>query len=135
MEQSIPAPLNLEDPCRGCGVCCMHMRSPPFAVKGEEAGGRTVAVRRGDEIDDICVDVYDDLPEELLAEWQAYLIGVCSDPSESGEDRPCYWFDLETRRCKHYEHRPEICREFEVGGEDCENHRELYDLGPLNIQN
>ena len=30
MEQSSPTLLNVEDPCRGCGVCCMHMVSPPF---------------------------------------------------------------------------------------------------------
>lgn len=32
---------------------------------------------------------------------------------------PCLWYDAETRQCKHYEHRPEVCREFEMGGDDC----------------
>ena len=31
----------------------------------------------------------------------------------------CIWFDPDTKGCSHYEHRPMICREFEVGGEDC----------------
>lgn len=33
--------------------------------------------------------------------------------------QPCLWFDLETRLCKHYNHRPRECREFERGGKGC----------------
>lgn len=32
---------------------------------------------------------------------------------------PCCWLDLETKKCKHYEHRPKICRDFQLGGSDC----------------
>lgn len=32
---------------------------------------------------------------------------------------PCLWLDMATHRCRHHEHRPEACREFEVGGRDC----------------
>ena len=31
----------------------------------------------------------------------------------------CTWLDRETKRCKHYEHRPMICENFEVGGLLC----------------
>lgn len=32
---------------------------------------------------------------------------------------PCCWLDLDTRECRHYEHRPELCKKFERGGKDC----------------
>lgn len=28
-----------------------------------------------------------------------------------GQPTPCLWFDAEKRQCKHYEHRPETCRD------------------------
>jgi hypothetical protein len=28
-----------------------------------------------------------------------------------------------TRRCRHYEHRPPVCREFRVGSAACHRHR------------
>lgn len=41
-------------------------------------------------------------------------------PIEPNPDNsPCCWLDLETRECKHYEHRPELCKNFELGGRDC----------------
>jgi Fe-S-cluster containining protein len=30
---------------------------------------------------------------------------------------PCSW--LVAGKCGHYEHRPEVCRQFELGGEEC----------------
>jgi Fe-S-cluster containining protein len=30
---------------------------------------------------------------------------------------PCSW--LVGGQCKHYQHRPEVCRQFELGGEEC----------------
>ena len=38
--------------------------------------------------------------------------------------RPCIWLDLETRKCLHYEHRPQMCRDFEVGNPHCLRMRE-----------
>jgi Fe-S-cluster containining protein len=32
---------------------------------------------------------------------------------------PCVWYDAESKQCRHYEHRPDICRTFPVGGEGC----------------
>jgi len=44
-------------------------------------------------------------------------------PREEGDryDRglPCLWLDLETLRCRHYAIRPQVCREFELGGKVC----------------
>jgi Fe-S-cluster containining protein len=57
------------------------------------------------------------LPEWLEAELRADLEWV--ERTRRSDDEPCIWFDQETRRCKHYEYRPELCRDFEVGEEDC----------------
>jgi Fe-S-cluster containining protein len=32
---------------------------------------------------------------------------------------PCFWLDLAARRCRHYEHRPDVCRDFKLGGDGC----------------
>ena len=31
----------------------------------------------------------------------------------------CLWFDLQTRLCKHHEYRPQVCRDYEIGGREC----------------
>lgn len=79
--------------CNGCGACCLHMASPPLSAEEIEA-----------------------LPAELKAEMKAWL-----DSDESWDDsyRPCFWFDADTKTCRHYEHRPGICQDFEVGNPAC----------------
>jgi Fe-S-cluster containining protein len=42
------------------------------------------------------------------------------------EGSPCIW--LENGRCKHYDHRPAVCREFEVGGIHCLVWRERHGM-------
>ena len=59
----------------------------------------------------------DVLPRHLLAELQA---------ARPGDGKgPCFWLTSENR-CRHYEHRPEVCRQFELGGEDCLAVREEF---------
>ncbi len=37
------------------------------------------------------------------------------------------WLDLESRKCRHYEHRPNICRDtIERNDADCRAYREKY---------
>ena len=36
----------------------------------------------------------------------------------------CIWFDEGTRKCKHYNLRPDMCRDFELGGENCHSWRQ-----------
>jgi len=31
----------------------------------------------------------------------------------------CLWLNRSTMTCKHYNHRPKVCREFEIGGREC----------------
>ena len=32
---------------------------------------------------------------------------------------PCVWFCSETRSCRHYDLRPDHCRQFEIGSDLC----------------
>jgi Fe-S-cluster containining protein len=55
------------------------------------------------------------LPESLKAEVEAHIDGL--EDVDMGE--PCIWHDAETGKCKHYEYRPQMCRDFEVGCFHC----------------
>ena len=87
--------------CDGCGACCLHFGHPMFF---RSEGGRGPFEPQ-----------YYKLPDHLREEYDNYMAEM--DGDDSGE--PCIWLDFETRKCRHYEHRPEVCRSFEVGGEDC----------------
>ena len=83
--------------CDGCGICCMHMAVPPFLP--EETDG---------------------LPEDIREEFRAILATREIQFTATDSDFvPCAWFDWATRQCRHYDHRPEVCREFEVGCDAC----------------
>lgn len=44
---------------------------------------------------------------------------------------PCLWFDTETKRCRHYEYRPETCRDPDVmfpGNEACRATRRHFGI-------
>ena len=66
--------------CEGCGKCCEKQGTPPFSHAGD-----------------------DKPPPEL--EWD---IDAHADRYDRG--LPCLWFDTETKKCNHYEHRPDACR-------------------------
>lgn len=67
------------------------------------------------------------LPEELKRELLTYR-----DRLVAGETHPrggvCLWLDEATGGCRHYEHRPSICREFEICSEECHSWREYYSI-------
>lgn len=75
--------------CDGCGACCDTQGTPPFSYQG---GDRP--------------------PAHLMWDIEEHMYRY-----DDGE--PCLWYDTQTKQCKHYEHRPDACREFPVGGEDC----------------
>jgi hypothetical protein len=78
----------------------------------------------GDETPDF--ERFHALPVSLADELREQF-GAGKDGFFRG-DRPCVWLDLETRQCKHYEHRPEICRNFEIGAPACLRHRVKFGL-------
>jgi len=46
-------------------------------------------------------------------------------------EQPCLWYDRQRKRCKHYEHRPGICREaLQPGDESCRAWRNQYQVQP-----
>ena len=87
--------LDSNPKCIGCGACCMMMTVPPDCGEPEDDAW------------------WESLPESLQEE-----IGAVE-----GYGQPCIWLDIETRRCKHYEHRPPTCRKFNPGNAVCEEDR------------
>lgn len=104
--------LDVIDPsvtCEGCGKCCMHMRTPPFIVYYEHGQFRPV----GDD------DSYEDCKRLLSAPHEARQVMVDGLFSDRPDESPCSWFDQEAKRCRWHEFRPDICRDYPVGGESC----------------
>ena len=93
--------------CHDCGACCLHVGA----------------------VWPLLTDTLDHrpLPERLHTE----LLERKGTPGWD-YDAPCSWLDRTTNRCRHYDHRPSVCREFEVGGEDCLRIRQEWaiDDGP-----
>lgn len=112
-------PLPIVTNCDNCGVCCMHMGTPPMFAAAFPPDGHQVP-----EWFIGCDDwrIIQSMPEAVRAELAEYYRRVDAGEIEdrtARDDMPCLWFDLATRRCRHHEHRPTICREFEIGSEDC----------------
>lgn len=88
------------DWCEGCGACCLHVSLP----------------------------LYDEGERHILA---ATAPGVYADFEAAQETRrlqlavvgtdfiPCLFFDPLTRLCRHYEHRPVVCEQFDPGCPEC----------------
>ena len=91
---------DLPTTCDDCGACCMHMNLVPLSGW--------------------CFDSDSPLSAEEENQLQDVLHGMCGGDDET----PCIWLDRLTGRCKHYEKRPPVCREFEVGSEACLLHRD-----------
>ena len=87
--------------CDGCGVCCMHMSVPPFEPSEVKS-----------------------LPEDVRVSLGAVRQSRTLQLKVHGTDFiPCGWFDMETRQCRHYEYRPQVCRDFDAGSTYCQNLR------------
>jgi Fe-S-cluster containining protein len=71
-----------------------------------------------------------DMPPQLRDELKAYYDGLLAGTGEDRGGRPCLWLDMETRRCRHYEWRPSICRDFQVGEDSCHDWRKCYGINP-----
>ena len=103
--KSLPVITKAE--CKGCGACCRHVGHPMFVRAGffdSEPAGE---------------EAWQNLPEDLKREVSDYLDAL--DGDDLGES--CIWLEPDGT-CRHYEHRPRVCREFEVGGESCLSVRE-----------
>ena len=87
--------------CDGCSACCMEQTTPP----GYYVILMTGAWPPGDDW-----GRFERLPIE------AKLAIADADIDSVG---PCCWLDVESKRCRWYEWRPQICRDFKVGSESC----------------
>ena len=113
------ASLPVIQSCDGCGACCREQESPPmylFILSGN------FEVDENDEDTIRARALPDDLKRELLEYGERIRTG---QPHPRGGI--CLWFDEITRKCRHYELRPSICREgVEVGDEACLSWRDQY---------
>ena len=129
--------------CNGCGVCCFHMGYPPFirpqapmTAAEIDANPELLAkisrdplLRRDLEQGRTGEHWWHVLPDDLRHELDMYVAGYQArtyDDEVSSFDGPCCWFDMETRRCQHHEHRPNVCRDFETGSQPCYEWRNFY---------
>jgi len=102
-----------KDFCHNCGLCCMHMRTPPF-IGGDDPEWNNLDPALKKEIDDFVIGNPSPRYELMVA--------------HEGAINPCIWLDLITGKCKHYEHRPSVCRDFHVGCESCRGSRKEVGL-------
>ena len=111
--------------CDGCGACCMHVGTPPdFLFDYEMAEAAKIS---GPPFSRWPLSRWGlSLPPDALA---SFLARVELNHQRGADilmghiNEPCCWLDPDTRRCRHYDHRPEICREFKVGGAGCLSRR------------
>ena len=93
--------------CEDCGACCATMCSPLLMPEHIDAT----------EINALPADVRKDFKDGMEAREKHGWI----------PDVPCFWL-TDDLKCKHYEHRPDICREFEVGSEACQTWRDEFNI-------
>jgi len=67
---------------------------------------------------------------EFPPAWAAVEISEAQRAPPDGS--PCIWYDTTTRRCKHYEHRPAICRNYDPGEVSCNRQRREIGLSPID---
>lgn len=68
------------------------------------------------------------MPTELDVLPRSLLAKLPPDDDAPGCG-PCSWLGPD-KACQHYTHRPEVCRQFEMGGEDCLEIRRNAGLHP-----
>lgn len=97
--------------CDDCGACCFEQGSPPVTCEADME--RILAA-----------------PPEAARAILLHLAGL-----DRGEDADgvCCWLDQQTLRCRWYEHRPEICRDFVPGSEGCRAFRADYNIDVQRI--
>jgi Fe-S-cluster containining protein len=68
------------------------------------------------------------LPQHLKEELLSFIASY-QEPAKRELGKPCFWLDLKTRRCKHHEYRPSVCRDFKIGCNDCVGWHQQYYVG------
>jgi Fe-S-cluster containining protein len=90
--------------CDGCGLCCLGIGSPVlwYASHYQTLTGHPFRPAG--------------LPQQLIDEIDTAFDGLMrgQEPQEQ-----CLWFNATTRKCRHYEWRPQVCKDYELGGTAC----------------
>ena len=97
--------------CDDCGACCDYSRTPPHLVVWQHD---QPIPRPGEPTAEFDYQVLMAAPEE------ARRLIIEKRLSDAPAADPCAWLDQETRRCRFYEFRPEVCRSFEPGSGACQ---------------
>ena len=119
--------IPIPDPCAGCGQCCTTQESPPMYV-GYLPGGACA----GDNDPD--GTRFRALPKKLQRELLTYILRAVAGKRPFHPTYPaCLWYDGATKRCRHYDERPYICREFMPGSEGCNRWRTAAGLTAITI--
>ncbi len=102
--------------CNDCGLCCEGNGSPVvlYTSRPHETGPHPFRPSG--------------LPQHLIDDIDANFLGLYR--GQEPQDR-CLWFDPTMRTCRHYEWRPMVCHEFELGGTACIETRRPF-LAPEN---
>ena len=133
MPFDMPDKLNRALPvldCRACGVCCLHMGYPAFNFPVAEQLGE-IPLANSDSIETVAERDrarWNNLPEDLKVGLRE-AIEDYRKPAAKELDGPCTWWNPETKLCRHHEHRPQVCRDFEVGSPGCLEWRRAYQVG------
>ncbi|MCO8125410.1 YkgJ family cysteine cluster protein [Stieleria sp. TO1_6] len=105
--------------CTDCGVCCQHMGFPAFNLMSQQ-------LHAAESIDPTSLSpsaaadrlrwlqMPVELQQEILEAMDHY-----QPPSGGQLDGPCIWLDPSSKLCRHHQHRPQVCRDFPVGGIGC----------------
>jgi uncharacterized protein len=95
--------------CEGCGLCCEGIGSPVllYASRPDIAGPHFYRP--------------EGLPDKLIQEIDDSFLGLARGQEPQTK---CLWFDANQRRCRHYEWRPQVCIDYELGGDACLIERE-----------
>jgi uncharacterized protein len=90
--------------CNSCGACCMEQAGLPASwfvgltgPLGPTASGKP-------------------LPGDLRRELKGTVKRWFAEGFPKEGD-PCIWFDLENKKCRHYEYHPELCRDGVIVGD------------------
>ena len=101
--------------CAGCGACCRRNGSPVVLYNSAYATASGHPYRPAG------------LPDPLAAEIDERFLGLRRGQEGPG---PCLWYDAEAAACRHYQWRPGVCREFEVGSASCLSDRRAEGVEP-----
>ena len=90
---STSSALPILESCDSCAACCMRTPVPPFQP-GEEAARN--------------------IPDEWLAPVRERIRA-----DQQFDLLPCVWLNTDTLLCRHYDLRPQACRDFQINSDLC----------------